>query len=118
MTEGRSCRLRSRAVSGSIVRGSTAPEVADLSVSTFVKGQLRFAAKGRRARVTELLDLLLLAPDIQDHVLELEAIDGVAPIAEPALRGLVRQASWAHQKAALAILTNPPRSSLVCMREH
>lgn len=53
-----------------------------------------------RARVTQLLDLLLLAPDIQERVLDLEAIDGVEPIAERALRGLVRHESWAEQRRA------------------
>jgi hypothetical protein len=40
-----------------------------------------------RARVTQLLDLLLLAPAIQERVLDLEAVDGVEPMAERALRG-------------------------------
>lgn len=30
-----------------------------------------------RTRVTQLLDLLLLAPDIQEQLLTLEAVDGV-----------------------------------------
>lgn len=42
-------------MSGFVVRGLAAPEVADLSVRTFADGELRFAAKGRRARVTELV---------------------------------------------------------------
>jgi hypothetical protein len=41
-----------------------------------------------RARLSQLLDLTLLAPDIQDQVLHLEAIDGVEPMPERALRGL------------------------------
>lgn len=55
-----------------------------------------------RARVTQLLDLLLLAPDIQERVLDLEAVDGVEPMAERALRGLVRHESWAEQRRAWA----------------
>jgi len=39
-----------------------------------------------RARVTQLLDLLLLAPDIQEHIVFLEAVDGVEPLSERALR--------------------------------
>jgi hypothetical protein len=53
-----------------------------------------------RARVTQLLDLLLLAPDIQERVLDLEAVDGVEPIAERALRVIVRHESWAEQRRA------------------
>ena len=51
-----------------------------------------------RARVTQLLDLLLLAPDLQEQVLHLEAIDGVEPLAERALRDIVRHESWAEQR--------------------
>ena len=40
----------------------------------------------KRARVTQLLDLLLLAPDLQVLVLALAAIDGVEPTSERALR--------------------------------
>jgi hypothetical protein len=61
-----------------------------------------------RARITQLLDLRLLAPDIQTSVLELEAVDGVEPIAERALRELLRTGSWHGQRAALA-RCKPPR---------
>jgi hypothetical protein len=57
-----------------------------------------------RARVTQILDLLLLAPDIQEHVVHLEAVDGVEPIAERALRDVVRQKSWAKQRRAWDVL--------------
>jgi hypothetical protein len=39
-----------------------------------------------RARVTQLLDLTLLPPARQEHVLGLEAVDGVEPVCERALR--------------------------------
>ena len=51
-----------------------------------------------RARVTQILDLLLLAPDIQAHVLELEAVDGVEPLSERVLRPLVRTSAWTKQR--------------------
>jgi hypothetical protein len=57
-----------------------------------------------RARVTQLLDLLLLAPDIQERVLDLEAVDGVEPLAERALRAVVRHDGWAEQQSAWAAL--------------
>jgi len=53
-----------------------------------------------RGRITQLLDLTLLAPDIQKHVLELEAIDGREPLTERGLREVVRHAGWADQRAA------------------
>jgi ParB-like chromosome segregation protein Spo0J len=53
-----------------------------------------------RPRVTQLLDLTLLAPDIQLHVLELEAVDGVEPVSERALRAVVRETDWQAQRVA------------------
>jgi hypothetical protein len=52
-----------------------------------------------RARVTQLLDLTLLAPDIQEAVLEMEAVDGVEPVSERQLRAVVRLAGWGEQRA-------------------
>jgi|GEM_PF-652288 len=57
-----------------------------------------------RARVTQILDLVLLAPDIQEAVLHLEAVDGVEPAAERALRDVVRRESWSEQRVAWAEL--------------
>ena len=51
-----------------------------------------------RARVTQLLNLTLLAPDIQESVLDLEAVDGVEPTSERALRMVVLAADWAEQR--------------------
>lgn len=53
-----------------------------------------------RARVTQILDLLLLAPDLQERVLELEAVDGVEPVSERALREVVRHERWDDQRHA------------------
>ena len=51
-----------------------------------------------RARITQLLDLVLLAPDIQARVLELEAIDGVEPMSERALRAVAHAGAWEAQR--------------------
>ncbi|WP_437296060.1 helix-turn-helix domain-containing protein [Sorangium sp. So ce426] len=53
-----------------------------------------------RARVTQLLDLLLLAPDFKEVVLALEAIDGAEPMAERTLRALPHAGTWGEQRAA------------------
>ena len=53
-----------------------------------------------RARVTQLLDLTLLAPDLQEQILFAEALDGKEPLSEQGLRGAVRLESWAEQRAA------------------
>jgi predicted XRE-type DNA-binding protein len=50
-----------------------------------------------RARVTQLLDLTLLAPDIQALILELQAADGVEPMSERTLRDAVHAEDWAKQ---------------------
>lgn len=55
-----------------------------------------------RARVTQLLDLLLLAPDLQVAVLDLEAVDGIEPMVERALRTVAHAGSWAEQCEAWA----------------
>lgn len=51
-----------------------------------------------RARITQLLNLTLLAPDIQEEVLKLEAVDGVQPTSERALREVVGEVEWGEQR--------------------
>ena len=53
-------------------------------------------------RVTQFLDLLLLAPNLQDTVLALEAVDGTEPMAERTLREVVNTATRAEQREAWA----------------
>ena len=56
-----------------------------------------------RARVTQILDLTLLAPEIQERLLDREAADGEVP--ERALRAIVRRVAWAEQTAAWSELS-------------
>lgn len=52
-----------------------------------------------RARVTQIMDLLLLAPDIQDEILHIEVARGAQPLSERALReGVLRSLDWAEQR--------------------
>ena len=51
-----------------------------------------------RARITQLLDLILLAPDIQEQVLALEAVDGREPFSERVLREVLRAMEWKEQR--------------------
>ncbi|HEY3445057.1 MAG TPA: hypothetical protein VGK67_01790 [Myxococcales bacterium] len=53
-----------------------------------------------RARVTQLLDLTLLAPDLQVRVLGLESVDGVEPHSERGLRVAAHAGSWMAQRAS------------------
>ncbi len=53
-----------------------------------------------RARVSQLMDLTLLAPSIQEEILFLERVDGVEPVTERGLREVVKQQGWAKQRVA------------------
>lgn len=54
-----------------------------------------------RARVTQLMDLLLLAPVIQEEILFLECLPGRQPISERELRQRVlRSLDWQQQQQA------------------
>jgi hypothetical protein len=70
-----------------------------------------------RARVTHLMDLTLLAPDLQERVLGLEAVDGVEPISERELRKVAHAGSWGEQREAFQIVADPSRSPLVLGEE-
>jgi hypothetical protein len=53
-----------------------------------------------RARITQLMDLTLLAPDIQEQILFSDSVDGLEPMCERALRALTCAGSWAGQRQA------------------
>jgi len=55
-------------------------------------------------RLTQLLELLRLAPDLQERVLFLEAVDGIEPLTERRLRQVTREPLWARQRALFAAL--------------
>lgn len=69
-------------------------------------GQLRdYADAARvlgltRARITQITNLLLLAPAIQEEILSLSPVAcGRDPISERQLREIVSDANWEHQEA-------------------
>ena len=51
-----------------------------------------------RARLTQLMNLLLLAPDIQEEILALEVPAGRQPLSERALRRLTESLLWTDQR--------------------
>ncbi len=51
-----------------------------------------------KARITQLLDLTLLAPDLQEQVLAMEAVDGVEPMSELAVRKVAQIREWSEQR--------------------
>jgi hypothetical protein len=56
-------------------------------------------------RITQLLDLTLLAPDIQEEVLSAEAIDGREPFTERDARRVALVAEWPKQREAWRAVT-------------
>ena len=57
-----------------------------------------------RARITQLLDLLLLAPDIQEEILFSEVPPGRDSVTEHDLRRVVRAALWSEQRESWAAI--------------
>ena len=61
------------------------------------------------ARITQLLDLLLLAPDIQEEILFLECQAGRQPLTAALLRPIIRLALWDEQRRAWRDLASKAR---------
>ena len=51
-----------------------------------------------RARVAQLVNLTFLAPDIQEAILVLHAVNGLEPLGERPLRPIAMERSWARQR--------------------
>ena len=51
-----------------------------------------------RARLTQVMNLLLLAPDIQEQILTMEAEVGREPISARELRKVLRSLDWGEQR--------------------
>jgi hypothetical protein len=65
-----------------------------------------------RERVSKIMGLLLLAPDIQESVLFLECAPGAQPLAELELhRVLLRNISWSEQREVWATLASRPSAA-------
>ena len=65
-----------------------------------------------RARISQILDLLLLAPDIQEKVLASEAVDSIEPFRERDLRAISHLRSWAAQRQCFARKIGAPSIAL------
>ena len=53
-----------------------------------------------RARLSQILDLTHLAPDLQEEILFLEAVGVHQPLGDRSLRPVLRHQLWADQRAA------------------
>ena len=61
-----------------------------------------------RARVTQIMNLLYLAPDIQEAILHLPRVtEGRDPITERYLRPIIALTNWAQQRAEWRRLCGP-----------
>ena len=67
-------------------------------------GDLAALAGITPARVSQLLDLTRLAPDIQEFILFAETRSGNETVTERSLRALVRIASWDDQRRAIGAI--------------
>ncbi len=80
-----------------------------LMASGAIADQAELARAGciTRARVTQILNLLHLAPDIQEAVLDLPPVErGCDPIVERDLRPIVAEADWGAQRRMWAQLVS------------
>ncbi len=64
-----------------------------------------------RARITQIMGLFLLAPDIQEDILRLEFPAGATQPSECALRQGLRSIDWREQWRAWADVARPARAS-------
>jgi hypothetical protein len=70
-----------------------------------------------RARLTQLIVLTMLAPDLQEELLFLEAVDGLEPVTERGLRNVLAAEEWAEQRrrwAGVKRHATGERSKAVC----
>jgi len=73
-----------------------------------VRDQAELAAVGHvtRARVTQIMNLLYLAPDIQEAILHLPRVtSGKDPISERDVRPIAAEPDWRRQRRLWAALT-------------
>ena len=73
----------------------------DLLDTGVVRTQMELAALTRltTARITQIMNLLVLAPDIQEEILFMPAVTkGSAPITERDLRPLLKTLAWSEQR--------------------
>jgi hypothetical protein len=65
-----------------------------------------------RARLSQIFDLTRLAPDLQEEILFLKALEGDETLSERALRVVVRVMAWTEQRAT--IRSQGPARTILC----
>ena len=82
-----------------------------------IRDQAQLAELGHvtRARVTQIMNLLYLAPDIQEAILHLPRVtSGKDPITERDLRPIAAESNWAAQRRRWEQLISAAAISAVC----
>ena len=108
---GRGCRRKSERTRNEPTAPPAIPRVARLlALAHHLEEQVRSGAVKdyaelasilgvTRARITQILNLLLLAPDIQEEIFLLPPVSkGRAPVAEHNLRRVAVEADWTKQR--------------------
>ncbi len=102
---GKSPRRATQAATGRIPRVARMLALAHTIDAKIRAGKLRDLADAARAvgvtraRMTQIMNLLLLAPEIQEAILNLPLVtNGRDPISERALRRIVAEPDWNRQR--------------------
>ncbi len=97
-------RRATRAATGRIPRVTRTLALAHKIDGMIRAGELRDLADAARAvgvtraRMTQVVNLLLLAPEIQEAILDLPSVTkGRDPVSERGLRGIVAESDWNRQ---------------------
>ncbi len=81
----------------------------ELLASGQVSSQAELARLGKvtRARLTQIMNLLLLAPDLQEQILNLPRIEtGRAPITEREVRVVAQMPNWREQRRSWGLVAD------------
>ena len=102
---GKSPRRATQAATGRVPRVARTLALAHKIDAKIRAGELRDLADAARAigvtraRMTQIANLLLLAPEIQEAILDLPPVtSGRDPISERALRRIVAEPDWTRQR--------------------
>ena len=103
---GKPPRRATQAATGRIPRVARMLALAHRIDEMIQAGELRDLADAARAigvtraRMTQIMNLLLLAPKIQEAILDLPPVtSGRDPVSERTLRGIVAEPDWDEQRA-------------------
>jgi predicted XRE-type DNA-binding protein len=86
------------------------------------RGEIRDQAEAARrlgltrARLTQIMDLTLLAPELQEMILLVEILKTRDAVSERTLRGVARSESWVRQRLLLQKRSATSRATCLSMK--